>query len=121
MDFREPCRRPKLSEILFQKRGTQTDILLDLQVDEGELITPPAAKAVKHRDEAMTIWKPSKNGSDVYYLQTKPVSEYYKSLGKYVEIDGIGTIDEISGRISAAIEPRKTLTVQLVIFISKIH
>ena len=26
-------------EILFQKRGTQTDILLDLQVDEGELIT----------------------------------------------------------------------------------
>ena len=70
-------------EKLFKKRGTQTDILLDLQVDDGELITRLLLRG-----------------------ETKPVSEYYKSLGKYIEIDGIGSIDEIFGRISAAIDEK---------------
>ena len=92
-------------EKLFKKRGTQTDILLDLQVDEGELITRLLLRGEtsgRSDDNMETI----KKRLDVYYLQTKPVSEYYKSLGKYVEIDGIGTIDEIFGRISAAIDEK---------------
>ena len=64
-------------EFLFQIRGTQTDILLDLQVDEGELITRLLLRGEtsgRSDDNMETI----KKRLDVYYLQTKPVSEYYK-------------------------------------------
>lgn len=35
-----------------------------------------------------------------YHSKTEPLVEYYKNAGKYEEIDGIGTIDEVRGRIA---------------------
>ena len=40
----------------------------------------------------------------VYNKETAPVAEYYKAQGKYKGIHGIGTIEEISGRLYDAIE-----------------
>ena len=34
-----------------------------------------------------------------YHNQTEPLIEYYQKAGKYHEIDGIGTIDEVGNRI----------------------
>ena len=34
-----------------------------------------------------------------YHNQTEPLIEYYKKVEKYHEIDGIGTIEEVQGRI----------------------
>ena len=92
-------------EKLFSERDTQTDILLDLQVDEDELIARLLKRGEtsgRSDDNLETI----KKRLDVYYNQTKPVSDYYQSLGKYAGIYGMGTIDEIFGRISETIDAR---------------
>lgn len=34
-----------------------------------------------------------------YHNQTEPLIEYYNKAGKYHEIDGIGTVEEVRGRI----------------------
>ena len=34
-----------------------------------------------------------------YHNQTEPLNEYYEKVEKYHEIDGIGTIEEVQGRI----------------------
>ena len=39
-----------------------------------------------------------------YHNQTEPLIEYYTEKGKYNEIDGIGTIEEVRNRIATAIE-----------------
>jgi adenylate kinase len=45
-----------------------------------------------------------RNRIAVYNAQTAVVAEFYKAQGKYVAIDGIGTIDEIFDRLCAAID-----------------
>jgi adenylate kinase len=37
-----------------------------------------------------------------YHNQTEPLIEYYAQAGKYNEIDGVGTIDEVRDRIFSA-------------------
>ena len=40
---------------------------------------------------------------EVYHGQTKPLSEYYRNRGVLKDIDGEGTVDEVTGRIEAAL------------------
>lgn len=39
-----------------------------------------------------------------YHDQTEPLIEYYSNAGKYHEIDGIGTIDEVRDRIFSVMD-----------------
>ncbi len=39
-----------------------------------------------------------------YYAKTAEVAELYKQQGKYVEINGVGAIDEISAKLFAEVE-----------------
>jgi adenylate kinase len=39
-----------------------------------------------------------------YHNQTEPLIEYYTKAGKYHEIDGVGSIDEVRDRISSEME-----------------
>jgi adenylate kinase len=40
----------------------------------------------------------------VYNRETAPVAEFYKAQGKFISIEGIGEIDEISNRLYASID-----------------
>ncbi|MBX7138429.1 MAG: adenylate kinase [Oligoflexia bacterium] len=39
----------------------------------------------------------------VYWAQTAPVSKYYQELGSLVEVNGLGTIEEVQSRIQGKI------------------
>lgn len=41
---------------------------------------------------------------ETYHRETAPVADYYRKLGKYVGINGLGSIDEISERLFEAID-----------------
>ena len=60
--------------------------------------TIPQAKALKD-DNLETI----KSRLDVYHKQTAPLADYYIGEGKHVAIKGMGTIEEIFGRIKDAV------------------
>lgn len=92
-----------LDEMLAQK-GMPVKGMIALDVEEEEL-----KKRIRHRgktsgraddqDEAKIA-----NRIKVYHDETIPVAEYYKKQDKYHEIHGIGGIDEIFGKICAAID-----------------
>lgn len=93
-------------EELFEKRGLKTDLLIDLAVDEQELIDRLMLRGKtsgRSDDNLETI----KKRLEVYHNQTKPVTEYYEKLGKYASVYGMGTIEDISARIAAAIDEIK--------------
>jgi adenylate kinase len=50
----------------------------------------------------------------VYFDQTEPLQEVYRSRGLLVEVDGHGEIHEVSERIFAALEAHGERTVELV-------
>lgn len=90
-------------EELFEKRSLKTDVLVDLVVDEQELIDRLLLRGQtsgRTDDNLETIRK----RLEVYHSQTKPVTEYYKKLDKYVSVYGMGSINEIFGRIADAID-----------------
>jgi len=40
---------------------------------------------------------------DVYNAETAPVASFYKTAGKFKSINGLGSIEEITGRLVSAI------------------
>lgn len=90
-------------EGLLKKHGKELSVLLDLTVDEAELIDRLIKRGQtsgRSDDNLETI----KKRLDVYHEKTEPVNDSYKKQGKYVAIPGMGSIDEIFGRICEAIE-----------------
>jgi len=93
-------------ETMLNAKNKETSVLLDLHVERPELIDRLLKRGQtsgRSDDNLETITK----RLEVYEKQTAPVSEYYKSLGKYASIDGMGTVEEIFGRISAALDAKK--------------
>jgi adenylate kinase len=46
---------------------------------------------------------------DIYMVETAPLIGYYTTQGKMVEVDGQGSIDEVNGRIMAALGKQESL------------
>ncbi len=80
--------------------------MLALEVEENELrarLTKRAEVSARPDDANPEVIQ---NRINVYKNETAPVKDYYQSQGKYIAVDGIGTIDEISERLYAAIDKK---------------
>lgn len=116
-------------EDTLNKLGQSIDQVLEINVETEELVdrlagrrtckdcgagyhvsfNPPATEGVcdkckgglyqREDDSKATITERLK----VYNAQTLPLTDYYKSLGTLAAIDGIGSEEEIFGRINAVI------------------
>jgi adenylate kinase len=77
--------------------------MLALEVPEEELKTRLLARAATsgRADDAdpAVIQK----RIDVYNAETAPVADHYRAAGKYQGIDGVGSIEDITNRLTAAI------------------
>lgn len=90
-------------EKAFEERNKKISFLIDIQVETNELISRLLKRGEtsgRSDDNLETI----KKRLEVYESKTAPVNDFYKKLGKYHSINGIGEIEEIFGRISNVIE-----------------
>lgn len=93
-------------EVMMSKKGKKIDTLLDLNVEKAELIDRLLKRGItsgRSDDNLETITK----RLAVYETQTTPVSDFYKKLEKYSSIHGMGTVDEIFGRIETVLDSKK--------------
>jgi len=93
-------------EEMLNERNKKTTVLLDLKVDTDELVNRLLKRGEtsgRSDDNLETI----KKRLDVFEEKTAPVSDFYKKLNKYAVINGIGTVDEISARITEVIDSKK--------------
>lgn len=92
-----------LDEILTQ-RGTSIGMMLALDVEEEELRErlKKRAEVSGRADDADP--KVIQNRIDVYKNETAPVKDFYKAQNKYISVNGIGSIDEITDRLFAEID-----------------
>jgi adenylate kinase len=92
-----------LDEILTE-RGTSIGMMLALDVEEEELRKRllKRAEVSGRADDADP--KVIQNRIDVYKNETAPVKEFYKAQNKYIQINGIGSIDQITDRLFAEID-----------------
>ncbi len=110
-------------DVLMSELDRRLDRVLYLRVEMAELLErlsgrlvcptcqrtyPPGTKVcasdgtelVQREDDKVSAVKPR---IEIYLSKTVPVLEHYRPTGIVSEIDGRGTIDEITGRVLAAI------------------
>jgi adenylate kinase len=89
---------------LLASKGSPIKVLIELVVTEEELKKRLAERAIKENrpDDA----KPEviANRISVYKAETVSVAEYYKKLGKYSSVVGIGSIDNIFSNLCHEID-----------------
>ncbi len=86
-------------EKMLNTRGMKIDSMLVLDVDHDELVKRLILRAEQSgrpddRDPSVI-----ENRIDVYKAKTEPIIEYCRKKGIYQPVNGMGTIDDIFGRL----------------------
>ncbi len=100
---------------LLIKMNSKLSCLISLEVPKEELVGRMIARALKENraDDKQEIVE---NRLREYETKTIPVIDYYKDLGKYYPIDGIGAVDEVFDRVTDIIEEILSQTLLNVVF-----
>ena len=89
---------------ILAERNTSIAMMLALDVEEEELRERLKKRAISsgRADDADPLV--IQNRIDVYIKETMPVKDFYKAQNKFVKVDGVGNIDEITSRLFSEID-----------------
>jgi adenylate kinase len=91
-------------DVFLKEIGTSITVMLALEVEENELKErlKKRAEVSGRADDANP--EVIANRIKVYNSETAPVKDFYQHQNKFVAINGIGSIDEITNRLFEAID-----------------
>lgn len=90
-------------EQLLADRGTQVDAVVGLEVPEEELIKRILLRG-QQSGRSDDNEETARKRLETYHNQTSPLKAYYQERGKYLAINGLGSIDGIFGLIKEALD-----------------
>lgn len=94
-------------ETLLKQKNTQVNAMIALELDDEVLVKRLLERGktsgrADDADEAII-----RNRIKVYYKETAILKNFYQAQNKYVGIDGVGSIEEITNRIETVIDSLK--------------
>lgn len=100
---RTTAQAEALDKFLAEK-GTSVSMMLSLVVPEDELKSRLISRAEVSGRKDDADPEIIQNRINTYNNSTAPVADFYKAQGKLIEVNGVGSIDEITFRLYAAID-----------------
>ncbi len=91
-------------EKMLNDRGMKIDSMLVLDVDHDELVKRLILRAEQSGRPDDKDPKVIENRIDVYREKTEPIIDYCNKKGLYQPVNGVGSIDDIFGRLAAHME-----------------
>ncbi|MFM8820545.1 MAG: adenylate kinase [Phenylobacterium sp.] len=92
-------------DLMLKGRGAGIDLVLRLKVDD-EALTRRIAGRFAESGRSDDNPESFKVRLDAYNAQTAPLIPYYSDAGKLVEIDGMGTVEQVATAIDGAMARR---------------
>ena len=92
---------------ILAENGESVNVMIYMDVPEEELVKRILLRGKDSGRADDASEDVIRNRISVYREQTAIVAEHYSKQGKYVAIDGVGTMDEVFERICAAIDANK--------------
>ena len=88
---------------MLESESETIDTVVSIEVKDEEIIERilERAKIEGREDDTEDVVR---NRLNVYRNQTEPLKSYYQDAGVLAEVDGMGTIDEVFGRIKAVLD-----------------
>ena len=90
-------------EQMLADRGTQVDAVVGLEVPDEELIKRILLRG-QMSGRADDNEETARKRLEVYYNQTSPLKAYSQEQGKYLAINGLGSIDDIFDLIKQGLD-----------------
>lgn len=94
-------------DMLLAETGEKVSLVLALEVDEEEVVIRllKRARLEGRKDDTEEVIR---NRMMVYHSQTHPLMEYYEKQGKFIALQGVGSIDDIFASICKTIDQSKS-------------
>lgn len=89
---------------LLKAEGLTVSVMIYMDVPEQELVNRILLRGKDSGRADDASEDVIRNRIKIYREQTAVVADYYSKQGKYVAIDGVGTLDEVFARICEAID-----------------
>lgn len=89
-------------DVMLAGRGRKIDLVIRLKVDDAALLERVAGRFAEsgRPDDNPESFKVRLGA---YNEQTAPLLPYYENLGKLVEVDGMGSVDQVAAAIDKAL------------------
>ena len=94
-------------DVILAERNTRIAVMLGLDVEEEELkkrLLERGKTSGRADDSDPAVIQ---NRINVYNQETAPVQAFYEKQNKYIGIDGVGELDDVTERLYNAIESVK--------------
>ncbi len=91
-------------DVMLTKIGDSVDVMIYMEVPEEELVKRILLRGKDSGRADDASEEVIRNRISVYNQQTAIVADYYSKQGKYVAVNGLGTMEEVFDRISEAID-----------------
>jgi len=102
-----PRNRGQVADLdaFLEPRGEALDAVIELEVPREESIARLRQRAVEQgrTDDTEEVIA---NRLAIYERETAPILDVYRARGIVVRIDGVGSLDEVTSRIFAALAAR---------------
>lgn len=89
---------------LLKFKQTEISTVLALDVPEEEVVARILNRGKTSGRSDDNDPQIIRNRFNVYLAETTAVAEHYRQFGKYVAVEGLGTIEEVFGRLKDAID-----------------
>lgn len=89
---------------ILEEKGTEITMMLALDVEEEELKERLKNRAINSGRADDADPEIIQNRINVYLEETSPLKAYYDEQGKFVKVNGHGTIEEITERLYGSID-----------------
>ncbi len=90
---------------ILDESGASLDAVVLLVADTDAVVERLLKRAVEQGREDDTE-EVIRHRQDVYHEQTEPVIALYRERGLVAEVDGLGSVDEVAARVTAALAER---------------
>jgi adenylate kinase len=87
---------------MFATQGSSLDHVLELTVDDDAVVAR-LLKRAESEGRADDTEDVIRERMAIYHRETKPLSDTYRERGLLVEVDGLGEVGQVTGRILAAL------------------
>ena len=90
-------------DAILAEHGHTLEVVLELTVDEDAVVARLLKRAeIEGRDDDSE--EVIRERQAIYRRETAPLTEVYSGRGLLVQVDGMGSVDEVFSRISSALE-----------------
>lgn len=100
---RTTVQAQEFDKILAEHR-LHVDVMIDIRVPEEELVRRILLRGKDSGRADDASEEVIRDRLSVYHAQTAVVSDFYAAQNKYASVDGLGTMDEVFGRIAAIVD-----------------